>query len=153
MTGDIMPKFFVLVFLGLSVVNTACENRKAEAASASTSAAVVASAATTSEALGATDSTSKVARVVFVGKEHACDCTRKTVEKGLAVLQKVLGNPAKIPIEILQIDTQGDQVQPYNRMKPMVALPGIYFIDGKGGLVDMLQGEVTEAQVSKALGM
>ena len=34
----------------------------------------------------------------------------------------------------------------------MMALPAIYFVDGNGTVVDLLQGEVTEAQVRKVLG-
>ena len=74
------------------------------------------------------------------------------METAQAALQKLLGNPAKIPVETLLADTQEDQVEPYRQMRPMMALPAIYFIDGKGGLVEMLQGEITEAQVSKVLG-
>jgi hypothetical protein len=145
-----MPKFPMFAFLGLFVVTTACENGKAEVASTQASAAVVASAA---QALGANDATTKVVRIVFVGKEHACDCTRKKVETAQAALRKLLGNPAKIPIVTLLADTQEDKVEPYRLMRPMMALPAIYFIDGKGGLVEMLQGEITEAQLSRVLGM
>jgi len=93
----------------------------------------------------------KVRRIVFVGKEHACDCTRKTVEGAWAVLEKALGAPAKLPIERLQIDTQADKVAPYKQQKPIMALPAIYFLDGKGAVVGFLQGEVTEDQVQAAL--
>jgi len=144
-----MPKVSMFLLLGLFVVTTACENQKAEAASTPASAAVVASAA---QALGANDVTTKVVKIVFVGKEHACDCTRKKVETAQTALQKLLGNPSKIPVEMLLADTQQDKVEPYRLMRPMMALPAIYFIDGKGSLVDMLQGEITEAQVSKVLG-
>jgi hypothetical protein len=139
----------MLVLLGLLVVTTACESRKAEAASTEASAAVVASAA---QDLGANEVKTKIEKIVFIGKEHACDCTRKKVETAQAALQKLLGNPAKIPVETLLADTQEDQVEPYRQMRPMMALPAIYFIDDKGGLVEMLQGEITEAQVSKVLG-
>jgi hypothetical protein len=139
----------MFVLLGLFGATTACENRKAEAASASASATVVASAA---QVLAATDFTGNVARIVFIGKEHACDCTRKKVETAQAALQKLLGNPAKIPVETLLADTQEDKVAPYRVMRPMLAIPAIYFIDAKGGLVEMLQGEITLAQVSKVLG-
>jgi hypothetical protein len=142
-----MPKSSMFVLLGLFVVTSACENRKAEATSAPASAAVVASVA------HADDVTTKVARIVFVGKAHACDCTRKKVETAQAALRKLLGNPTKIPVEMLQADTEEDKVEPYRLMQPMMALPAIYFIDGKGGLVEMLQGEITETQVSKVLGM
>jgi hypothetical protein len=148
-----MPRFSIFVLLFLSTAVTACENRKAEAASASAtaSAAVVASSASTIEAATKKDVAAKVARVVFVGKEHACDCTRKKVDTALAALHTVLGTPPKIPVEMLKADTEEEKVEPYRKLRPMMALPAIYFIDAKGGLVEMLQGEITEAQVSGVL--
>lgn len=140
-----MTRSQIFASLFLLVAVAACENRTAEAASATTSAAAVAS---TVEAAANQDAVSKVARIVFVGKEHACDCTRKTVDAGWAALQKALGTPAKLPVETLQLDTQGDTVEPYKKMRPIMALPAIYFMDAKGGLVEMLQGEITDAQVT-----
>jgi hypothetical protein len=90
-------------------------------------------------------------RIVFVGKEHACDCTKKSVEAGWAALQKALGTPAKLPVERLQVDTQGDKVTPYRQQKPMMALPAIYFVDGKGTVLELLQGEVGEAEIASVL--
>lgn len=89
----------------------------------------------------------KVAKVIFVGKEHACDCTRKTVDAGWAALQTALGTPPKLPVERLQVDTQGDKVEPYRQQKPMMALPAIYLVDAKGAVVELLQGEVTPEQI------
>lgn len=85
----------------------------------------------------------KVARIVFVGKEHACDCTRKTVDAGSTGLRQALGTPAKIPVERLQLDTQAGKVAPYQQQQPMMALPAIYFVDGKDMVLDVLQGEIT----------
>ena len=34
---------------------------------------------------------SKVAKIVFVDKQHACDCTRARIDKTWNALQKVLG--------------------------------------------------------------
>jgi hypothetical protein len=93
----------------------------------------------------------KVKRVVFVGKEHACDCTRKTVETSWAALQQALGVPAKVPVDRLQIDTQPEQVAPYRGQRPVMALPGIYFIDGTNTVIELLQGEVTKEQIAAAL--
>lgn len=146
-----MPRFVMFVLLVLSTAVTACKNGTAEAASATASAAVVATGAPAVEAAATNDADTKVARIVFVGKEHACDCTRKTVEAARATLQKALGTPAKLPVETLQLDTQSGQVEPYKAMRPIMALPAIYFIDGKGGLVEMLQGEITDAQISAIL--
>jgi hypothetical protein len=92
-----------------------------------------------------------VSRVVFVGKEHACDCTRKTVDAGWAALQKALGTAPKLPVEKLQLDTQADKVAPYRQQKPMVALPAIYFLDGKDAVLELLQGEVSESELARAM--
>ena len=95
--------------------------------------------------------TPKVARIVFVGKEHACDCTRKSVVAGWTALQKALGTPAKLPVERLQVDTEADKVASYRQQKPIMALPAIYFVDGKNAVVELLQGEVTAEQVAGIL--
>lgn len=147
-----MSRFALLVLLVLSGAITACEHRTAEAAAATASAAVVASGAPSVEAAAKSDAVGKVARVVFVGKEHPCDCTRKKLETAWAALQKALGTPAKLPVDTLHLDTQEEQVEPYRKMRPIMALPAIYFIDAKGGLVELLQGEITDAQVSGVLG-
>ena len=94
---------------------------------------------------------SKIAKVVFVGKQNACDCTRKRVDVGWAALQKALGTPAKLPVERLQIDTDGAKVEPYRKQKAMMALPAIYFVDGEAKVLELLQGEVTDTQIAAAL--
>jgi hypothetical protein len=93
-----------------------------------------------------------VTKIVFVGKEHACDCTRARVDAAWAVLQKALGATPKVPVERLQIDTEGDKVAPYRQQRALMALPAIYFLNAKGEVVELLQGEVTAEQVAKALG-
>ena len=93
----------------------------------------------------------KVARIVFVGKQEACDCTRTAIDAAWAALQKVLGAPAKVPVMRLQIDTQEDEVEPYRRQRAMVALPALYFVDQEGSVVALLQGDVSEAQIAGAL--
>jgi len=94
---------------------------------------------------------SKLSKIVFVGKEHACDCTRKSVDAGWAALQKVLGVPSKFPVERMHVDTQSASVEPYRAQKPIMALPAIYFVDGRGSVLDMVQGEVAEAQIQPIL--
>jgi hypothetical protein len=105
----------------------------------------------TSAAASATPASTKVTRIVFVGKEHPCDCTRKTIDAGWAALQQALGTPPKMPIERLQIDTQPDKVEPYRNQKPFLALPAIYFVDGKSAVLDLVQGEVTAEQIAPIL--
>jgi hypothetical protein len=93
----------------------------------------------------------KLAKIVFVGKEHACDCTRKSVDAGWAALQKALGTPDKVPIERIQVDTEAAKVEPYRTQKAIMALPAIYFVGAQDAVLDMLQGEVTEAQIQPIL--
>jgi hypothetical protein len=129
----------LLIGFVLSFAATGCNNPSSATASQS-------SAAQTSQAAESAAAT-KVARVVFVGKQNACDCTRRTVDAGWAALQKALGTPAKLPVERLQIDTEGEKVAPYRKQKPMMALPAIYFVDGKNVVLELLQGEVTAEQI------
>ena len=103
------------------------------------------------QAAAVSPAAAKVARIVFVGKEHPCDCTRKALDAGWAALQNALGTPSKVPVEKLQVDTDGSKVDPYRNQKPIMALPAIYFLDGKGTVVELLQGEVTTDQIAGVL--
>jgi hypothetical protein len=85
---------------------------------------------------------SRVARIAFIGKENACQCTRAAIDASWAALQEALGG-AGIPIERLTIDGQASQVGPYRELQAFFALPAIYFLDASGGLIQQLQGEVT----------
>ena len=86
--------------------------------------------------------TSPVAKIVFIGKENACQCTRAAIDASWAALQEALGG-ASIPIEKLTIDTQAAAVAPYRDMQAVFALPAIYFLDASGGFINQLQGELT----------
>lgn len=97
------------------------------------------------------ESATKVVRIVFVGKEHACDCTRRSIEATWEALQRALGSPPKLPVERLNLDTQEDKVAPYRRQRALTALPAIYFIDAKGSVAELLQGEVTRVQIEAVL--
>jgi len=93
----------------------------------------------------------KIAKIVFIGKQNACDCTRKRVGDTWAALQRALGTPGRLPVERLQIDTDQARVEPYRRQKAVMALPAIYLVDDKATVLDLLQGEVTHAQIAAAL--
>ncbi len=94
---------------------------------------------------------SKVARVVFMDKEHACQCTRKRVEDTWAALQAALGTPPKLPIERIYIDTQAAQAGPYTSAKPLMVPPGIYFVDQQQHVFELLQGEVKAKEITAVL--
>ena len=102
-------------------------------------------------AMAATPATSKVARVVFMDKEHACECTRKRVDDTWAALQTALGTPPKLPIERIHIDTQAAQAGPYTSAKPLMVPPGIYFVDQQLHVFELLQGEVKAEEITAVL--
>ena len=144
MSGRILIGVSLLAALALS----GCD-RKAEASNAPPSAPRTAAtappapvAADPGGSAAATAPTSPVARIVFIGKENACQCTRTAIDASWAALQQALGG-AGIPIEQLYQDTQAAQVAPYKAMQAFFALPAIYFLDASGGLLGQLQGEVT----------
>lgn len=148
MTSRTNPSKTMVLLLGAALAALGCERAQASAEPAAEAVAPMSSAASAGAAVQAS---ARVTRVVFVGKEHACDCTRKTVDAGWAALQQALGTPARVPVERLQVDTQPDKVAPYRDQKPMVAMPALYFVDAKNGVVELLQGEVTAAQITAAL--
>jgi hypothetical protein len=92
----------------------------------------------------------KIARIVFIDKEHACDCTRKRTDDAWAALQAALGASAR-PVERIHVDTQATQAGAYTAAKPLMVPPGIYLVDAANTVIDMLQGEVTTAQIAAAL--
>jgi hypothetical protein len=94
---------------------------------------------------------SKLAKIVFIDKEKACDCTRKRVEQTWTSLQSALGTPAALPVQRLHIDTQTAEAAAYTSAKPLMVPPGIYFVDGQGAVVEMLQGEVEAKDIEMAL--
>jgi hypothetical protein len=93
----------------------------------------------------------RLTKIVFVDKEHACDCTRKAVEAGWTALQKALGTPSKVSVERMHVDTEAAKVAPYRTQKPIMAMPAIYFVGAQNVVLDLLQGEVTEAQIQPIL--
>jgi hypothetical protein len=115
------------------------------------------SSAATAPAAGASSTASalkpagKIAKVVFVGEEHGCPCRQGRIDAGWAALQQALGTPPKIPIEKLYVDTEGPKVLPYTQQKPIGTMPGIYLVDGANKVLDMLQGDMTSAQIQAAI--
>ncbi len=101
-----------------------------------------------SEVAGAT-----VATVVYVDQESCCDCTRERQDKTWANLQAVLGAMEVSPkVQVVHLDTQAEDAQLYLDLKPIMVPPGLYFFDGNEVLAEMIQGELSQEQIGKALG-
>ena len=93
----------------------------------------------------------KVTRIVFLDKKKACACTRKRIDASWKALNDVLGFPPDIDIERIHMDQSPNEAAAYKAKRPVMVPPAIYFF-GKGNrLLEVLQGEVTVAQVRGVL--
>ena len=92
-----------------------------------------------------------VALIVFVGQDQACKCTRERIEKSWSVLQTALAGGPEVEVKRIQWDVDEEEAKKYESMKPVMALPAIYFLDDEGSLIELLQGEVEDHQVSALL--
>lgn len=100
-----------------------------------------------SKAEGAPTQTN-VGKIVFVGQKAACPCTRKRVDDTWNVLQGVLADGPKIPVEKIQLDVDEERYDELDDLRSLVVAPGIYFLDKDGELIEMLQGEVEEHKLA-----
>ena len=137
-----IPTTRLIAILAALVVTAGCGRSAGESPGAAPSS----SAATTESA-----PSSSVARIVFVDQEQACDCTMTRIETSWAALQAVVGEGSGVPVERVHRDTQEQQADQYRLLRPMVTVPGIYLLDESGAVVELLQGEVTEEQLRRAL--
>jgi len=103
------------------------------------------------EALFSAQATRVVARLVFVDLENCCACTRKRTDESWKALQSVLKQVKGVPLERIHMDTQEKLAQPYLKSNPIMVPPALYFIDGSGGMIEMIQGVLTEDQIRAVL--
>ncbi|MGC4119287.1 MAG: hypothetical protein QM765_32920 [Myxococcales bacterium] len=134
-----MRHLVVVLALGLA----ACSNTTKPATTPPAPSAPGAPAATAA-------ATKPVAKVVFIDKEHACECTQKAIDASWKALQAALDGAA-LPVERIHMDTQEAFAEGYKAKRPMMAVPGLYFLADDGAIVEMLQGEVAADQVRAAL--
>ena len=93
-----------------------------------------------------------VSRIVFIDKEEACPCNQKAIDASWTALQVALKG-ATLPVERIHADTQEALAAGYKDKRPMMAVPGLYFLAENGSIVELLQGEVTADQIRAALGL
>lgn len=134
------------LLLGLAFFACAGEQNSAQAAPAEQPA----SEPSTTEAQPA-KATTAVTKIVFIDQEVCCPCTRERIDGTWAELSKVLEGGPEVPVERIHGDSQEEQAKPYIAMRPLMVAPGLYFLDADGGLVEMLQGELSEGQIGAVL--
>lgn len=136
----------LLCLLSLCLAPTGCKESRASAANEG---AAASQAALSAPAPAATKS--EVTKIAFMDKVHACDCTKKRVDTGWAALQAALTGRTDITVERIHSDTEEAKVEPYHKLRAMMTLPALYFLDAKGGLVELLQGDLTTEQIADVL--
>ena len=99
----------------------------------------------------AQDPNAAVERIVFVGKKDACDCTREQIDSTWKALQSVLEGGPAIAVKRIQVDVDVEEANRYHALRPLVALPGLYFLDGKNQLIQVLQGELRVDEIAEIL--
>ena len=100
---------------------------------------------------GAAVASSVVSRVVFVGQKDACPCTRERIAKTWPNVEKAVAGFKGVSIQKIQNDVEIEEADRYDNMRSVMVIPGIYFMDRNEKLIEMLQGEVTEAQITAVL--
>lgn len=94
----------------------------------------------------------RVKRIVFVGQKEACPCTMRRIERVMPKIEGIVAEYVGVELSKVRIDVEVEEADRYDEMRSMVEIPGVYFLGGDGELVDMLQGEVTAAQIEAVLG-
>jgi hypothetical protein len=136
--------FFILTLLSSGAL-LACERSKASSDKSTNEKALAAQSSALSQ------ENTKITKIIFVGKQYPCDCTRTRIENSWAALQEALGTTSRLPVQKLQSDTEDSKVWPYQQQKPIVTLPAIYFLDKTDNVIELLQGEVTKEQIAGVL--
>ena len=93
-----------------------------------------------------------VASIVFVDQAECCKCTRTRINDTWDALKSSLEKSGKeLPIRRIHSDKAEAIAAPFLEIRPMMVIPGVYFLDADGALIEMLQGEVAEEQIAPLL--
>lgn len=145
----------ITLSLGLAALACGCEaGAKSGAASGNTadeapSAAPAAAAKKQPAPSSAPAASGKIKRIVFVDKAKACKCTKDRIDASWKELTGVVGFPPVPDVERIHMDTQANKAAPYKAKRPIMVPPAIYFFGEGDKLIEVLQGEVTAAQIKK----
>ena len=137
---------FAVLLMGLAIAACGGEQATAQAAPAEPPAGDVGATPAQPAKVKAA-----VAKIVFVDQEVCCKCTRERIDNTWAELTKALEGGPEVPVERIHADSQEEQAKPYLDMRPLMVAPGLYFLDADGGLVEILQGELTAGQIAAVL--
>lgn len=89
----------------------------------------------------------QIDQIVFVGLKECCACTRNRIDESWRVLQNVLTTMPELTVKRIRRDIDKEEALQLTQLRSMMVAPGIYFLNSEQGVVELLQGEVTEKQI------
>jgi len=93
----------------------------------------------------------KVAKIVFVGKKNACDCTARRVEGTWDALHFALKGHKGLKVKRVAVDVHEKEVGSLRAKRRFMVLPALYFFNPEGKLVGVLEGELRPEKISQML--
>ena len=96
-------------------------------------------------------SVDRVKRLVLVVHAKGCLCTRRDVAKAMRALAAVLGARRDQMVEQQDWDKDRARVLRYRSQRRFIALPALYFIDAKGKVVGLLEGDIQPKWIRKLM--
>jgi hypothetical protein len=96
-------------------------------------------------------SANRVQRLVLVVRAKGCQCTRKDVAKAMRALGTVLGARRNRMVHQLDWDRDRADVQRYRSQRRFIALPALYFVDARGRVVGLLEGDIQPKWIRKLM--
>jgi hypothetical protein len=93
----------------------------------------------------------RLGKIVFIGKQDACDCTHDRVQAGWGALQAALKDRPAIPVVALDVDRDKGRYEPYRRQRPVAVVPAVYFLDEKERVLELSEGELDAKELKRVL--
>ncbi len=92
-----------------------------------------------------------VATIVFIDKKDPCPCTDKRIKSSWKALQSALKDRKDIHVTRIHYDTEGARAERFTALKPLMVIPGIYFMNDQGKVIALLEGEVRLDEITAVL--
>ncbi len=89
--------------------------------------------------------------MVLVVQAKGCQCTRKDVAKAMRSLKSVLGARRDRLVGQLDWDADRAAVQKYRSQRRFIIMPALYFLDARGRVVGLLEGDIRPRYIRKLM--
>ncbi|MFH0809035.1 MAG: hypothetical protein V2A77_00975 [Pseudomonadota bacterium] len=94
----------------------------------------------------------KLARVIYIIKGKACECTQKRCQAGDAVMAQVFTGARQRLVTRLDVSGEDSGAATYIQRYKVFTVPALLFLDAQGNLLWSAQGELSREEIVKKLG-